>query len=192
MEYLKAIRYLSKKLLLPTFIILGNFAALLYTACVMMSDNNNGLLTVVLVVAMIASYLIATYFGNYMCSGGLSAVVSSEPNLELVLQKDGRIEIREGENYGLLVSAILGLLLSLIGIPLFLIGLIRATLSSKIREMYANASAEMFGDGDDDEIKKAKITIAICFFIIFAMIALAIYIQVSKNIDIFQLFRPKY
>ena len=192
MGYLKAIRYLSKKILLPTFVILGNFVALLYATLVMMLDNNNSLLTIVLVAAMIASYIIAMYFGNYMSSSGLSSVVSSEPQLELVLQKDGRIELREKENVGLLVSAILGLLLSLIGIPLFLIGSIRAMISSNIRKMYANASIEMFNDGNADKVKKAKITMVVCFVIIFIMIALAIYIHLSKGIDLLSFFKSKY
>lgn len=189
MELLNAIKFLAKKYLLPTFIILGNFIAIFYTGCVMMSDNNNVLLALLEVAGTIASFFIATYFGNFMCSGGLKPVMAAEPDLELVLKKDGRIEIKQKENVNLFVAAIFGLFLSFFGIPLFLIGFIRALCSLNIRKSYANATAKIL-DGDEENKKKIKVMLIICFSIIFVMLAVSILVHISKGINILNLFDP--
>lgn len=189
MELLNAIKFLAKKYLLPTFIILGNFIAIFYTGCVVMSDNNNVWLTLLEVAGTIAFFFVATYFGNFICSGGLKSVMAAEPDLELVLKKDGRIEIKQKENVNLFVAAIFGLFLSFFGIPLFLIGFIRALCSLNIRKLYANATAKIL-DGDEENKKKIKIMLIICFSIIFVMLAVSVLVHISKGINILNLFDP--
>ncbi len=192
-NFFKSLIALIIQILIPSLFILGMFFFMYYIGVVSYKSDNIALLLLWLLSFIVVIFIIPV-ISSLLTSGLTNGIFLSADKISYEIKYEGNdtFTIKEKSadgTFGLVLNAILGVLISLVGLIIFIIGFFRLIISTNFREMYAMKLNEF-----KKEFSESKITwllIIIIPILYFSSIAaFGLKIQKQYNIDIFSHFRP--